>query len=52
LRSLAGGSFGEDAELKFRVEVPWRRAASETREHGGGSQGRVVGADAELKFRV
>ena len=31
--------WGEDAESKFSVEVQWRPAASETREHGGGNQG-------------
>jgi hypothetical protein len=48
------GWWGEDAELKFRGEVPWRRAARETGENGGGNQGRAgwFGGHAELKFRV
>jgi hypothetical protein len=31
------GWCGWHAELKFRMEVSWRRAASEMREHGGGA---------------
>jgi hypothetical protein len=37
------------------VDVPWRRAASETRENGGeaaNGRGQWNGENAELKFRV
>jgi hypothetical protein len=45
------GTPGEDAGSEFRVEVPWRRAANETRENGR-DHGRAEwwGEDAELKF--
>jgi hypothetical protein len=47
------GWWGDDEEWKVRVDMPWRRAASETRERGG-DHGRVEwsGEAAELKFRV